>query len=328
MGFGSAMWLLKPGVPMRNWTIYCALAGAAALAAIQAPCGAQGADFGQAEKQFEQRCESCHGEGGEGGDRAPALINSRSLRSRSESQIRDVIKNGTPGGMPAFALAERELQSLAAWVHSHNLSAYNTRPGGDVAAGEQFFFGGGQCSTCHMIHGRGKANGPDLSDIGLKSTVSEIVSALENPTAQMGMHTTPSCPSWAFCPDEAWAVVQVRLRNGSALRGFARSRAEHDLQLQTFDGRIHLLTDSDYVEITREPQSYMPPLKATAGERRDLVAYLSSLAGTSPGALASEPEPISKEAIEAVTTPKQGEWPTYNGVPGGNRYSVLDQINT
>ena len=251
---------------------YGALAGAAALAAVQALCqvpGAQGADFSQAEKQFEQRCESCHGEGGEGGDRAPALVNSRSLRSRNESQIRDLIKNGTPGGMPAFALPERELESLAAWVHSRNLSAYNTRPAGDAAAGEQFFFGGGQCSTCHMVHGRGKANGPDLSDIGLKSTVSEIVSVLENPTAQTGMHTTPSCPSWAFCPDEAWAVVQVRLRNGSALRGFARNRAEHDLQLQTFDGRIHLLTDTDYEEITRERQSYMPPLKATASERRE-----------------------------------------------------------
>lgn len=316
---------------MRKWTVYATLAGAAALAPVQTLCqvpGGQGADFSQAEKQFEQRCEGCHGEGGEGGDRAPALINSRSLRSRNESQIRDVIKNGTPGGMPAFALTELELQSLAEWVHSHNLSAYNTRPAGDAAAGEQFFFGGGQCSTCHMIRGRGKANGPDLSDIGLKSTVSEIVSVLENPTAQMGMHTTPSCPSWAFCPDEAWAVVHVRLRNGSALRGFARNRAEHDLQLQTFDGRIHLLTDTDYEEITRERQSYMPPLKATARERQNLLAYLSSLAGISPGPLPNETEPISKEAIEAVTTPKPGEWPAYNGVPGGNRYSVLDQINT
>jgi PQQ-dependent dehydrogenase (methanol/ethanol family) len=179
-----------------------------------------------------------------------------------------------------------------------------------------------------MIHGRGKANGPDLSDIGLKSTVPEIVLALENPTAQMGIHTTPSCPSWAFCPDEAWAVVRVQLRNGSTLRGFARNQAEHDLQLQTFDGNIHLLTDSDYEEVTRETESYMPPLKATVTEKGNLVAYLSSLAGISPGPLAGETEPISTESIQAVTTPKQGEWPTYNGVPGGNRYSPLDQIDT
>jgi len=298
----------------------------AALAAL--PARAQSVDFSQAEKQFAELCEACHGEGGEGGDRAPALVNSRSLRTRTQNQIRDVIKSGTPGGMPPFALPEPELQSIAAWVHSRNLSAYNSRPAGDTAAGEQFFFGSGQCATCHMIHGRGKANGPDLSDIGLKATVSEMLAALENPTAQMGMHTTASCPPWAFCPDESWAVVNVRLRNGSTLRGFARSRAEHDLQLQTFDGRIHLLTDTDYQEVTREPQSYMPPLKASAGERQNLLAYLSSLGGISPGALASETEPISKEAIAAVTRPKLGEWPTYNGDPGGNRYSALDQINT
>jgi len=230
--------------------------------------------------------------------------------------------------MPAFPLPDRELQALAAWLHSLNLSAYSERPAGNTAAGEQFFFGSGRCSTCHMVHGKGKSNGPDLSDIGLKSTVPEIALALENPTSQMGMHTTASCPSWAFCPDEAWAVVQVRLKDGSVLRGFARNQAEHDLQLQTFDGRIHLLTEDDYREITREKQSYMPPLKATAGERRDLIAYLSSLAGISPGPLASEAEPISSEAIQAVTSPRQGEWPTYNGVPGGNRYSKLDQINT
>ena len=329
------MWRLKMMAPVRcfqsRWlTTYFVLAGATVMtvrARAQVPAS-QAADFRQAEEQFEQLCEGCHGEGGEGGDRAPALVNSRSLRSRSEQQIRDVIKNGTPGGMPPFGLADWELRSIAAWVHSRNLSAYNTRPAGDAAAGEQFFFSGGQCSTCHMIHGRGRANGPDLSDIGLKSTISEIESALDNPTAQMGMHTTPSCPSWAFCPDEAWTVVQVRLRDGSDLRGFARNRAEHDLQLQTFDGRIHLLMDTDYEEIRREQQSYMPALKATPGERKNLLAYLSSLAGVSPGPLATEPEPIPQEAINSVTTPKEGDWPTYNGVPGGNRYSTLDQINT
>jgi len=69
-------------------------------------------------------------------------------------------------------------------------------------------------------------------------------------------------------------VVNVRLRNGSTLRGFAGIGLEHDLQLQTFDGKMHLLTDVDYREIVREKESYMPPLKATAEERRNLIAYL------------------------------------------------------
>src|SRR6266581_3730888 len=35
--------------------------------------------------QFGLLCAACHGNGGAGGDRAPALVNNRGLRSRSEN---------------------------------------------------------------------------------------------------------------------------------------------------------------------------------------------------------------------------------------------------
>jgi PQQ-dependent dehydrogenase (methanol/ethanol family) len=277
---------------------------------------------GQAIKEFERLCGGCHGEGGAGGDRAPALAGNRELRGRSESQIAEIIRNGTPGGMPAFSLPESQLHLLAGWIRSLNASAFDLKPAGNAAAGEQLFFGAGRCSTCHMVQGRGQVNGPDLSEIGRKSTVHELELVLDNPTSQMGAHTTPACPGWAFCPDESWMVVNVRLRDGSNLRGFARHQAEHELQLQTFDGRIHLLTDADYSAITREKQSYMPVYKSTAEQRRDLIAYLSTLAGTPVGPLKFEPR------RDPVTQPKAGEWVTYNGNPGGNRHSELNQINT
>jgi mono/diheme cytochrome c family protein len=71
----------------------------------------------------------------------------------TEGQIHDVIKNGLPGGMPAFDLPRQQLQSLAAWVKSLNTLASTAQTAGDKAAGEHFFFGQGQCSTCHMVHG-------------------------------------------------------------------------------------------------------------------------------------------------------------------------------
>ena len=305
------------------------IASAVIAAAVIAAQGmAQSAsDFAAARKQFDGLCAGCHGEGGSGGDRAPALVNNRSLRTRTEVQIRDLIKSGTPGGMPAFKLPDSELQSLAGWLRSLNVSAFDARPSGDAHAGEAFFLGKGQCSACHMVHGRGKVNGPDLSDIGRKSTVRELELALENPTSQMGIHTTPACPPWAFCPDQTWGVVNVKLRDGQSLRGFARGRAEHDLELQTFDGRLHFLTDKQYQEIARETTSYMPPLRASAEERRNVIAYLSSLGGVQLGALAGVDATISSEALNAVLHPKRGEWPTYNGVLGANRHSALDQIN-
>src|SRR5205085_985119 len=96
----------------------------------------------------------------------------------------------------------------------------------------------------------------------------------------------------------------------------------------TFDGRLHLLVDTDYNEISREKTSFMPPLQAAPEERRDLLAYLSTLGGVPLGPLATETDPIPGEVIEGILNPKPADWPTYNGNLNGNRYSTLDQINT
>src|SRR6478736_6711126 len=76
------------------------LAGAMLVAALL-PVGAQAqTDHAAAQKQFNSVCAGCHGEGGAGGDRAPALSNNIVLRTMTETQIHDLIKSGTPGGMP------------------------------------------------------------------------------------------------------------------------------------------------------------------------------------------------------------------------------------
>ena len=64
-------------------------------AATRAEPAAPASDFAAAQKQFDSLCGGCHGEGGNGGDRAPALVNNPSLRTRNEAQIRDLIKSGT-----------------------------------------------------------------------------------------------------------------------------------------------------------------------------------------------------------------------------------------
>src|SRR3954466_7861914 len=152
------------------------IAGAVLIAALWVTPGmaqTPASGFAAAQKQFDGTCAGCHGEGGAGGDRAPALTNNINLRIMNEAQIQGLIKSGTPGGMPAFNLPDSQLQQLASWLRSLNQSAFDTKPGGNVAAGETFFFGKGQCASCHMVHGRGNSNGPDLSAIGHRSTVRE-----------------------------------------------------------------------------------------------------------------------------------------------------------
>src|SRR5262245_18721534 len=304
------------------------LAGALAASAVVSMTVVARAQQRSDVAAFPDVCVGCHGPGGAGGDRAPALVDSERLRTATDEEIKTIIKNGTPGGMPPFSLPDVQVDQLVSLIRSHNLSAAETAGSAAlIQPGEAVFFGAGNCASCHMVRGRGGSNGPDLSSIGSRSTAADINRWLDDPSAQTGLRTTASCPSWAYCPDFQWRVVDVALRDGRTLRGFSRNWSERDLQLQTLDGRLQLLTSRDYVSVTPEEQSLMPPLRATTEERRALVAYLSSLDGVRAGPLTTAAETVTRAEIDQVKRPRAEEWPSYNGGPSGNRYSSLAQIN-
>jgi PQQ-dependent dehydrogenase (methanol/ethanol family) len=262
--------------------------------------------------EFEKTCAVCHGGGGEGTDRAPALANNRELRGVSEKEIAALIRNGR-GNMPAFSLLPAEqVEELAHFVHSLNADAFEAKPAGDVAAGADFFYGSGRCVSCHTAQGRGGTNGPDLSSIGRQVTLSELEQSLRQPDARIAA---------------GYAVVEVTLRNGSTLRGFARSQGAHDLQLQTLDGQLHLLLDNEYTRVVAEKHSLMPAFNGTPQQYRDLVAFLSTLGGVGIGANPAARERMTPSAIDQVLHPKPGDWPTYSGNVNGNRYSSLSNID-
>ncbi|HEX4028468.1 MAG TPA: PQQ-binding-like beta-propeller repeat protein [Rhizomicrobium sp.] len=285
--------------------------------------------FAAARNDFNKTCAVCHGDGGGGGDRAPALADNPDLRRLDAGGIAAIIRRGMPGGMPAFAsLPQAQVTQIATWLKSMNESALRKAPPEQVAAGEKFFFGGGGCSGCHMVRGRGESKGPDLSGIGARTTLKEINAWLDNPTSQMGIKTLAVCPFWAFCPDFQWAIADVALKDGGHLRGYLRGQTEHEVQILDMEGKLHLLDASRYTSVTREPQSAMPVLHATADQRRDLLAYLSSLAGVEEGPLTTPSAPITQADIDQIMKPKRGDWPSYNGGLDGNRWSALDRITT
>jgi alcohol dehydrogenase (cytochrome c) len=69
----------------------------------------------------------------------------------------------------------------------------------------------------------------------------------------------------------------------------------------------------------------MPPLQATDVERRDLLAYLTRLAGAGRGEQSDWS--AASPSFAEIATPRAGEWPSYHGRLSGNRHSELDQIN-
>ena len=216
--------------------------------------------------------------------------------------------------MPAFDLPADTIDALATMIASWNAVAAKASVPGDAAAGRQFFFGKGQCASCHLAQGEGSAIGPDLSDIALTLTVDEIRDALLNPDARIA---------------PGYGLVSVRLRNGRTLRGFARSRSSFDLAVQDLTGAFHTLSLDDVASITDEKTSHMAAVKASADELRDVIAFLSRLTGVRPGAGSRRQPAFADTGIDfsRILNPKAGEWPTFNGNVSGNRYSPLTQIN-
>jgi PQQ-dependent dehydrogenase (methanol/ethanol family) len=261
--------------------------------------------------QFGESCSVCHGDGG-GTDRAPALIDNRQLRGRSEADIARIIHDGR-GNMPSFAfLPAQKLQALAHYVHGLNAAAFDVQPPGDVAAGERLFSGSGRCLECHTMNGRGAANGPDLSDIARQLTLSQLSGAIQHPDSRVA---------------PGYERADVTLRDGTTLHGIARNRGSHTLDLQTADGRLHLLSDDEYTHVDIAKKSMGPAFTGTSEQRRDLIAFLSRSSGVTVGPNPALQESVPAQALDLIVHPRVGDWPTYAGTVDGNRYSVLDQIN-
>ena len=279
---------------------------------------AQGAGSRQAERDgdgipptFTQTCSLCHGADARGTDRAPALAGNAELRAMSDAAITDIIHKGR-GNMPAISLPAEELQVLTGYIRSLNPSGTAGATGGNASAGESLFFGSAECGSCHAVRGRGAVNGPDLSEIGKKLSAADMTKALVDPSATIAA---------------GYGLVTVSLKDGKKLTGFARARGAHDIVLQTGDGKLHSLLESQYQVIADEKGSSMPAFHGTEQEQHDLLAYLGGLKSIDVGALKEPQKPVSRADMDAVLQPKAGDWPTYNGTVDGNRYSPLTQIN-
>jgi len=272
---------------------------------------AQGAPGAPAPLRFAQVCALCHGNDARGTDRAPSLVNTPTLRAVSEDAILDIIRKGK-GKMPAFPLPPADQVELAHFVHLLNTTGPDTALAGDPQAGERYFFGEGRCASCHVVAGRGGSLGPNLSDVASRVRAADLVKVLTDPGSR------PAAGGYG--------LAAVTLNDGTVLRGFARSQGLHDLVLQTDDGKLHLLSESEYQAVAPVTGSGMPAFQGTADQRRDLLAFLSRQHGVGVGPLTATPAAPSAEAIDAIIHPRRGDWPTYNGTLNGNRHSILDQV--
>ena len=306
-------WLALGTVPKFLWLLFAMVFLVCPMLSAQDPPTPSATEVKQT---YEKLCAGCHGVDARGSEQGPGLMGRRVGR-RSAQNLKDIIRKGIPAaGMPGFDLPGPTVDALAAMIASLNASAADADVSGDRAAGKAFFFGKGRCAGCHLVRGEGSPIGPDLSDVAHHNRVDQLRDAIEHPSADIA---------------SGYEIVKLEMRDGTSLRGFARSRTQYDIVLQDLDGEIHPLSLDEVVRITEEESSPMPAVKASEEELQNLIAYLSGLTGVKPGNTvklrSSSSATLDGIDFSAIVNPKPADWPTYNGNLDGNRYSRLTQIN-
>src|SRR5258708_7652025 len=280
-----------------NRTVFSAIAVTAALliGAVAAPVlahrgppppphvGAPNPSQGKADaiatgqQLYEANCLGCHGANGGAGEIGPALVNSTGPDTlRSPARLFDAIKNGVLGtSMPPWSakFSDDDTWRIVAYISSLRGTAIDAPSPGDMAHGEQVFWGKGQCGTCHMIRGKGGLSGPELSNIaGFRKTQS-IVNALTKPYHRVyppgGAHLLE------LPPRGDWHPVAVTTQDGRIIKGVLLNQDPHGLQMMGDDQQLHLFVREKLRSVTVDPASRMPTdydKRLTPEELKDLLA--------------------------------------------------------
>jgi len=160
-------------------------------------------------------------------------------------------------------------------------------PAGSWARGWQVFFGAeGNCSTCHMLDGRGGWIGPDLSNLRQRDPLS-VRRDIADPNATIN-------------PEHIAHVVT--LADGRALSGIVRPEGDAIL-VGDIDGRVTRLARDDVEDMQPAKVSIMPtgiPEKLGPGKMRDLLAFLTTAPRMPDYGKAAPPAARRRSEVTAV----------------------------
>jgi len=249
--------------------VVVATAGSMAVAAQQAAqlhdSQYPDVDIAQGASLYTARCAVCHGAQGD----AIGGVNLRSGTFRNAVIDRDLerfIRNGSPAGMPAFALDAADMAGIVAYLRNMNAFDAASVKTGDQARGRAIVLGKGACTQCHRIDVDGSRVGPNLSDIAATRSAGSLQRSLVDPTSQMMPINRP---------------VRVVTKDGATISGRRLNEDTYTLQIIDDHERLHSLVKADLREFTISNTSPMPSYKGKLSDEEigDVLAYLLSLKG-------------------------------------------------
>ena len=214
---------------------------------------------------FEAQCAYCHGADGDGG-RGANLARSTLRRAPTDEALFRVVNRGIPGtGMPGNAMSARETWQVVAFVRTLGRVKREPLPG-DASRGAQVYETAG-CAACHTIRGRGGSTGPDLTDIGARSSPAYLRRSIVDPQGEV---------------PTGYKQVRAVTRDGRRLTGVVVNEDPFSIQFRDTSGALYSYFKEELAELAADRRTTMPSFRERLEPSAldDLVAFLVSLEGT------------------------------------------------
>jgi cytochrome c oxidase cbb3-type subunit III len=223
--------------------------------------------------QFRADCALCHGLDARGGNRGPDLTRGTWAHGGTDADLFRTISLGIPGTlMPANDLSEAETWEIIAYLRS--LAPSKPRDtSGDPKAGEEIFYGEGNCSLCHMVRGKGGRLGPDLTHVMNRRSPEFIEKKVRDPNANLSPTLMDSGKEW---PYDAQSVTIVT-KDGQKIQGIIRNEDTFTIQLMDISETLYSFSKKDLREVTHEEKTLMPAYGTETlsdAQVRNLIAFL------------------------------------------------------
>lgn len=214
---------------------------------------------------FRAQCATCHGADARGiaTIEAPDLTLMWAQRDRGNSEVFDMIRNGIPGSiMPPHGFTDTEVWMLVSYLRSVAVGGTAEPIAGDVDRGAGLF--NGNCSRCHRIDGVGGSLGPDLSDITNRRSKEALLSAIREPSANIGRRYKP---------------VSLLTTDNERVRGTIKSEDAFSIQIMDSNQALRGFMKADLRGLIRDGQSLMPVFSTSNlsdADIDDLLSYLQA----------------------------------------------------
>ena len=247
-------------------SIQCLLLGLVSITNLRAqrPASTPTAADVQGSMLFASNCGSCHGADGRGGEHAPDIATAPDVQQLADSDLIAITKDGVSGaGMPAFGwLGQEKVTAIVQYLRTLQGRRTDIKLPGNPKSGEALFFGGAQCSACHMVNGKGGFIGGDLSLIGTERSAGHIRSVILDPERNL--------------PPQKKATTVVT-HTGQKFTGMLKVDDNFSVSIQTMDGNFHFFQKSQLTHIDLGSRSLMPVNYGSMlndEQINDLVSYL------------------------------------------------------